>query len=200
MNRRRFLYILGRVAASPFFLSGTFCFAQGSGRAGALTTRDPDLLKKEIAMDFKSVKLGDHIKNSCTPEIDKKTTGIRINAPAMVRHGADPFAVCGTYYFPATYLYTFPNIHQAIVLVAVDAESHRPLACNLTIPGSIPEAAMPHTPPKDPDWMENHFIQRYFNVDLLRFMRTFPMVSSTYYIYALIETHISNVCKVEFSV
>lgn len=200
MNRRKFLKVLGHLLASPVFLSCSLCFADTVRANGVGPIKGPDLLIKEKMMDFKAVKLGDHIKNPCTPQMDKGVTGIKINAPGKVQLKSDPFAICGTYYFPASYVYSFPRIHQAIVLVAVDASSHKPYACNLTIPGSIPEIDAPYTPPKDPDWMENHFIQRYFNIDLSRFMRDLPMVSSTYYIYALIENHISNVCKVDFTI
>ncbi len=196
INRRKFFQVLWQGASGPLFLAGYACFA-GKGRARRLESQQgPDLEKRDKTMDFKSVKPGDHIKNPCSPQLPVNVTGIRINVPPRLNLSKDTFLVCGTYYFPAEYVYSFPNIHEAIVLVAVDAFSHKPYCCNLTLPGAIRDLKTPPAPPKDPDWMANHFIERYFNIDLLRFVEGFPMVSSTYYIYALLEKNSSNVCKV----
>jgi hypothetical protein len=145
--------------------------------------------------DFNRVVTGDHSSNECTPPIPEGFTGLRIDAPQALVFGKDRFVICGTYRFQAEYVYRFPEIHYAVVLVAVDARTHRPLACNLFPPTSPPEIdAGSHR--QDPDWMANHFIQRYFNVDLLRFMTELPRTTADYWIYALIEDHVSNVVRV----
>lgn len=150
-------------------------------------------------MDFNVVVLGDHSKNTCTPHIDNDFTGIKISLPVEVKFSRDKFAVCGTYRFAAEYIYSFANIHQAIVLVAVDAEHHIPYACNISMV-TTPEEPDLQEPYRDPDWMENHYIRRYFNIDLLRYMTDMPRETAPYYIYALIEDNISNVCRVSFKV
>jgi len=151
-------------------------------------------------MDFNAVALGDHSENPCTPRIGKDFTGIRINVPERVVAGQDQFAICGTYRFAAEYVYSIPDIYDAIVLVVVDAERHRPFACNFVEPFSDEADAEPAEPPEDPEWMKDHRIQKYFNVDLLRYLEGLPERSATYYVYALIEDHVSNVCKVRFEV
>ena len=149
-------------------------------------------------MDFNSVELGDHSENACTPAIEKDFIGMKINAPTVVRSGEDQFAVCGTYRFTAEYAYSFSSIHRAVVLVAVDAQRHDPYACTIGVPSSIPSRPKSSPPPQDPDWMTDHYIRRYFNVNMLRFMTQLPRRTATYYVYALIEDHISNVCRVDF--
>jgi hypothetical protein len=148
----------------------------------------------DIMTDFNAVPLGEHTRNACTPDTPEDFVGIRIAAPAKVVFGQDAFALCGTYRFAAEYLYRFPRPTGAIVVVAVDARTHRPYAANL-----LPENAPPvpaYRPPKDPDWMANHFIRRYVNVNLLDFLPDLPRVSTDYWVYALIERHVSNVLTV----
>lgn len=151
-------------------------------------------------MDFNAVELGDHSENACTPELADGFSGIRINAPERVVAGQDQFAICGTYRFSAEYIYSFPDVYDAVVLVAVDAERHVPFACNLLGPFSPDPGEEPAPVPEDPEWMSEHRIQKYFNVDLLDYMDGLPERSATYYVYALIEGNISNVCKVRFEV
>lgn len=148
--------------------------------------------------DFNAVQLGAHVRTECTPEVPKDFVGLRIAAPASVQLGKDKFAVCGTYRFPAEYLHKFPECTRAIVLVAVDARTHQPYANNLVPLGAtVVDEAGP--PPKDPEWMENHFIQMYFNVDLRRYLEL-PRADADYWIYALLEDHVSNVVRVAFRV
>jgi len=151
-------------------------------------------------MDFNAVALGDHSENPCTPEIADDFIGVRINAPELVVAGQDQFAICGTYRFPAEYIYGFADVHEAIVLVAVDAERYTPFACNLTGPFSREGGDGGGAPPEDPEWMKNHQIRKFFNIDLLRYMDALPERTATYWIYALIEGNVSNVCKVRFEV
>src|SRR5262245_21725612 len=164
--------------------------APAMGRARSMASRGGE-------MDFNALVLGDHVENECTPEVPADFVGIRINAPRAVKAGVDQFAVCGTFRFPADFVYKFPTIHYATVLVAVGVESQRAMTANLKPPGGTLDEE-PSTPHKDPDWMEDHFVKLYFNVDLLRYMREFPEVKDDYFIYALIENHISNVVRVSF--
>jgi len=147
-------------------------------------------------MNFKSVETGDHSKNSCTPDIPEKATGIWINTPPKVQLEREQLVVCGTYRYPAEYIYKFSSIHRAIVLVAVDTIRHTPYACNISVPSRKPGPRRPTRPHKDPDWMTNHYVQKYFNIDLWRFMTDLPKTDASYYIYALIENNISNVSQV----
>lgn len=200
MNRRSFLRTVGAMLSVPF-LAAAGCAAEragGSSKAGGPPEDGP--IPEGQTMDFNAVVLGDHSQNPCTPEIADEFLGIRINAPERVVANQDSFAICGTYRFPADYIYGFADVHDAIVLVAVDAERHTPFACNFAEPvGAIPGEGPPPGP-EDPAWMKNHRIRKYFNVDLLSYMETLPMRPATYWVYALIEGHVSNVCKVRFEV
>ena len=104
----------------------------------------------------------------------------------------------GTYRFPAEYLGKFPESTRAVVLVAVDARTHQPYANNL-VPLGATVVDEEGPPPKDPDWMENHFVQMYFNVDLRRYLEL-PRADADYWVYALLEDHVSNVVRVAFRV
>jgi hypothetical protein len=148
-------------------------------------------------MDFNSVVLGDHVANDLTPKTPKDFVGIRVAAPTSVRAGVDQFAICGTLRFRAEYLQKFSPIHFAIVLVVVGSRSHQPAAANLRPPGATLDAEVAG-PLKDPDWMKDHFIQTYFNVDLLRYVDGFQGTDDDYFIYALIEDHVSNVVRVSY--
>ena len=148
-------------------------------------------------MDFNAVTLGDHVPNPCTPEVPEDFQGLRIAAPETVVLGEDQFAVCGTYRFPAEFIYSFANVHWSIVLVAVDAETHWPFASGLLPPGATPPVEAPPPPHQDPDWMRNHYIQRYFNVDLLRFLPEVRERSGAYYVYTLLGHRASNVVSVQ---
>jgi hypothetical protein len=150
-------------------------------------------------MDFNAVVAGNHSPNPCTPKIPEDFIGLRINAPTKVVSGVDQFVICGTYRFTAQYVYTFPDVHDAVVLVAVDAARHRPLACTLRHPGSDPPPTRSRArAPVEPDWVGRHSVQSFFNVDLMTVMQRLPAGTADYYIYALIEDHISNVVRVSF--
>lgn len=148
-------------------------------------------------MDFNSVVVGDQVANPCTPQIPSDFIGIRINAPPKVVYKVDQFVICGTFRFMAEYIRRFDSILDAVALVLVDAHSHRPYVCSLIEPGATPERWSP-SPRKDPDWMVNHRIRKYFNVDVLLLMEELPRRSADYFIYALIEDHVSNVVRVSF--
>jgi hypothetical protein len=92
-------------------------------------------------------------------------------------------------------VYKFDSTHSAINVVVVDARTHRPFATNFYVPGATPEPI--DTPPvPDPDWMQDHYVQSYFNEDLLLYMETLPRSSAKYFIYAVLEDHVSNVVRV----
>jgi len=148
-------------------------------------------------VDFNAVVPGDHVANACTPETPTDFVGIRIAAPASVKSGVDQFVLCGTFRFPAEYVYRFGTIHHAVILVAVGVKSHRPTACNLRTPGAMDDPDEPGSG-EDPSWMENHFVTFYFNVNLRRHMTDFPGLSDDYFVYALLENHVSNVVRVSF--
>lgn len=179
------------------------CFLQGTGALATMALaaildsciRRSNQGTKTMA-DFDSIELGDHSANACTPDIPEDFVGIRIAAPDKVRAGENSFAICGTYRFPAEYVGSFESIHGAIVLVAVDADRHVPFTCSIAIPSGMPPRTV--QPPVDPDWMADHFIRRYMNVDLLRFMEDLPRRTARYYVYALIEDNVSNVVTVAY--
>jgi len=200
IDRRTFLYALGAVLCAPFFAAASCGRDGAAGSARAGTPTKGGSMPEGQTMDFNAVALGDHSENPCTPRIEKEFTGIRVNVPERVVAGQDQFAICGTYRFPAEYVYSIPDIYDAIVLVVVDAERHTPFACNFQGPFSAGPGEESPPVPEDPEWMSDHRIQKYFNVDLLRYMDGLPERSATYYVYALIEDHVSNVCKVRFEV
>jgi hypothetical protein len=184
-------------------LAGSLVSALGGQACSGFADRSP---RRPLArgkpggtMDFNAVETGDHSPSPCTPEVADDFIGIRINAPPKVVRGSDKFVICGTYRFAAEYMDKFPDIHNAVALVAVDGARHRPLACTLRPPGSDPPPTR-NVPPAqpDPDWMREHYVQRYFNVDLLRLMPDLPQASTDYFIYALIEDHVSNVVRVSY--
>jgi hypothetical protein len=147
-------------------------------------------------MDFNAVETGDHVRNECTPDLEKGFIGMRIAAPQAVQLGSDLFAVCGTYRFSAEFTYSYTSITRAVVIVAVDAATGRPYARSLADDtGGDRAPVRRETPHQDPDWMENHRVRRYFNIDLLRYL-DLPRVDATYFLYALIEDHVSNVVSV----
>ena len=196
MDRRTFLCALGALFSGPF-LAAAGCGPNGAKSPGAQgRTAGNETLTEGQTMDFNAVELGDHSENPCTPKIAEDFDGIRINVPERVVVGEDQFAVCGTYLFSAEYVYSLPDIHRAVVLVAVDAERHTPFACNILRPFSPDPRDEAPPVPEDPEWMSEHRIQKFFNVDLLDYMDRLPERSATYYVYALIEGNVSNVCKV----
>ncbi len=152
---------------------------------------------EEKKMDFNRVTVGDHVSNPCSPEIPDDFIGIRINAPAKVVHNVDRFVICGTFRFLAEYMQGFGSILHSVALVAVDARTHRPRVCTTMPPGFTPRPGKPPNA-KDPTWMEDHRIQKFFNVDLMVLMPDLPKRTADYYIYALIEDHLSNVVRVSF--
>lgn len=197
LSRRGLLAGLVGAAVGGWFLRTRWLDAasglaeSAQGNAGVIQEGD--------RMDFNAVTLGDHIPNPCTPETPEDFVGLRIAAPDTVVAGQDQFAICGTYRFPAEFMYKFPNVHWAIVLVAVHAESHRPYAANLQPPGASGAPEEPPEPFQDPDWMRNHFVQRYLNVDLLRFLPEVRETPGEYFIYTVLDDQVSNVVRVVFT-
>jgi len=182
MNRRRFLAVLGWLLLAPALLGAGRWLRVADGRK-----RGGD------AVNFNAVSTGEATENECSPELEDDFRGLRINMPERVRLGADKLVVCGSFQFDADYVYTFNEIHAAVVIVAVDVKRHIPYACNIVETGGRPRPSRPHTPRRDPDWMANHVIGSYFNVNLLRHMKDLPRVSADYFVYAMIEDHVSNV-------
>ncbi len=149
------------------------------------------------AMDFNSVVTGDHSPNECSPVLPEDFDGVQINAPARVVAGADQFVICGTYQFSAEYEARYASLHDMLALVAVHAASHRPTAHNLWPPGKTPAPGKVH-PLSEPDWVEDHRVEGYFNIDLLRLLPDIAEQAGDYFIYALSEDHVSNVVRVSY--
>lgn len=148
-------------------------------------------------MDFNKVRMGMNEPNDCTPELEDRFVGIRIDAPEQVHLGHDQFVVCGTFQFVPEYVYSFDYMHHAIVLVIVDAVFHQPRSRNLKPPGTLLAQPRPAGPFKRPEGISNILIQRFFNADIWELFRSLPYRSTSYYVYAAIENHVSNVCQVE---
>ena len=148
-------------------------------------------------MDWKGIRLEDFTESAFTPVTPEEFVGIRINAPEMAGSGAAPFAVSGTLTLPAERVYRIDNVRYAVVLVAVDLTRHRAFAHNLIHPGRSVDRVRP-SPRKDPDWMENHYISRFFAVNLPEYVQNLPREKAEYLVYAVLEEHMSNVVRVRY--
>jgi len=194
LERRTFLS-RGSLLAFFFLLGfggGSSAFLRRFGQGPTL-----ELATKGVDVSFNSVELGNGLPNACTPDVPDDFVGLRINVPEKVTHGKDQFVICGTFRFPADYVDKFDSVHSAINVVAVDATTHRPYATDFSVPGGTPEPR--DSPPiPDPDWMEDHFIESFFNEDLLLYMEDLPRTTADYFVYAVLENHVSNVVRVSY--
>ena len=148
-----------------------------------------------VPREFASVDLGSFEPNGCSPEIDDDVRGLRIRAPdSIVTVDGVAFPVCGTFKVEAPVLNRFTSMSNEIVIIAVNARSHRPDTCNLLRKDHEP--VREHFDETREGW-ESTITEGWFNIDLFDWMDDLPRQPGRYYVFATIGECTSNVCTVE---
>jgi hypothetical protein len=152
--------------------------------------------------DFDQVQAGSFLSCRCSPDLggDRAFRGIRLAAPRRVLftegERADPidssFArviVCGSSLFDAGYLGLGQRFLPYVVLVAVDAATHRAFAGTMTPVVPTWEPELP------PEALAGRTIGNYFNPNLAAALGL-PEAEAEYLVYATLGAYVSNVVRV----
>lgn len=153
---------------------------------------------------FEKVEAGSFLSCALSPRLDDDPSfrGIRLRAPGRVRFGGGApvrrsrtsprVVVCGAVCVDADYLGLAPDFLSHLVLVAVDAGTHRARAGTMeVIPNRIHDRG-PLTAGPRPDWI----VTQWFNPDLGAVLRL-PEAEAEYVVYATLGEHVSNVVRID---
>lgn len=155
--------------------------------------------------DFDGVRAGSLTRVACSPRVedDPSFRGLRLAAPARVALGAalDPFSstssrviVCGALHLELDYLGLRGRLLTQIVLVAVSATTHRAFSARFE-PAPNPVTSPARAGREPGAWPEGSIIQ-YFNPNLAEVL-PLPEEEATYFVYATLGAHVSNVVRIE---
>ncbi len=152
--------------------------------------------------DFRVVVPGSRRRWPCSPALPPGTLGIALSAPARVPLGPgdatdDAFArviVCGAYRFPSNFLGLREQLAKRLLLVAVDAASHRAYAGRVAPPGEDP-GPDPYRGLSDAD-LEGQLSGGWFNPNLAAIL-PLPERPAGYWVYAQLGEHVSNVVRID---
>jgi hypothetical protein len=159
------------------------------------------------ASDFEGIRLNSAERTRCSPAVTDEFRGIAIVAPERVdlgkrevalinRGGGVPvLPVCGTIRVSPAWEYDFESLSNQILLVAVDADTHRPYVSNLLRKGFSPEMAArgPERPVED---HESASVM-WFNANAFAFLQGLPEAPGRYHIFSTVGDVVSNVVDVQ---
>ncbi|MEO6094824.1 MAG: hypothetical protein ABIW76_03755 [Fibrobacteria bacterium] len=143
---------------------------------------------------FTDIPLNNYSSGTCSPILDDGFLGIRIAVPeSIVLDTEMVLPVCGSYRFPAAFWNRFESLRYEMAMVAVNAETHAPLICDLHYLDYVPE-------PRKFNEAEVGFAEKtvggWFNADFLFYHREFPRKPARYHLFVLIGEEKSNVATV----
>lgn len=154
---------------------------------------------------FDKVSPGSLRAYDCSPDLDGDPAfrGLRVHAPRRVLFGPgtrDPlhgcFArvlLCGSYHLDANYLGLRGWFLPALVLVAVDARTHRAFSGTMDAVAdaiSRPDEGLPD------DVFARRSLIEHWNPNLARVL-SLPEAETDYFAYAMLGDHVSNVVRIE---
>ncbi|MCC6557366.1 MAG: hypothetical protein IT372_30820 [Polyangiaceae bacterium] len=158
---------------------------------------------------FEAVPAGSLSSSACSPDMgaDPDLRGIRLHAPrraflappARDPEGAPParVIVCGAYHMDSDYLGLREQFLPRILLVAVDAATHRARAGRVEAASAgdlMPEPFQ--GVPLGPGAFAGRSVIGYFNSNLAEAL-SLPAAEADYWVYATLGAYVSNVVRIE---
>ncbi|MBI4955388.1 MAG: hypothetical protein HY908_25420 [Myxococcales bacterium] len=156
--------------------------------------------------DFDKIPIGSLSDNACTPKVDDDWDfrGLRIAAPRRVPLTGKPDAfgcfarapVCGVYQLDSNYLGFREQFRTRVILVAVDARSHRAYANRLQTIVNPARMASPLDGMMltEADWA-GRYVTQFFNPNLVSLL-ALPEMAAEYIVYATLGRYVSNVVRI----
>ncbi|MBI3560168.1 MAG: hypothetical protein HY080_00410 [Gammaproteobacteria bacterium] len=159
--------------------------------------------------DYFDDKLPTSGKSKCSPQLDKKFTGVRLAGPKQVNLGQHTkIPLCGGYRLANTVISILgARIVDETVIVFVNIKTHQAISFNLIpnkdrVDGPRPELISGDYPELAADKILNHenfMTETYFNIDVFYFKPDFPKLPARYTVYALNRGIKSNVIEIEIT-
>ena len=155
-----------------------------------------------------SVQFNSSKESACSPKVDRDFRGIVIASPPQAdlrgpwadylgfERPRPLLAVCGTAQFSEATDAKFQSLSNEILLVAVDAKSHRPYVSNLLRKGFEPALSRPATPEEAIAW-KNRVHRTWFNANAFYYLEDLPARPAAYHVFAMAGEMVSNVNHVE---
>jgi len=155
--------------------------------------------------DFAEITPGSLSKTPCSPKVDRgKWQGIRIAGPSKVRFGRDTrdpvyggctrITISGTYRFKASYLGLGQGFREKLLLVAVNAKTHRAYAGWVAGESGEFANAVIGPPLTDAD-LAAMSTTGYFNPNLAKQLKL-PAEAADYFVYVTLGQYVSNVLSI----
>jgi hypothetical protein len=146
-------------------------------------------------LDLSSAAMNRFEPCRCSPEVAHDFRGILLAEPPPIPASAGgPFPVIATYRVSARFASQFRSLHNEIIVVVVDARTHRPRITGLLRPDSKPRESSFDSKAPGFDKMA---MTGWFNLDLYTWMDDFPRAPGRYWVYAAAGDMVSNVVSVE---